>query len=576
MRLASDDTLRALRTPLILLAGWLVFSQLIAPGLIRLLYSSDALSWIEAVREARQEGSLDYLVSSFRRNSAWLTAALLIYAPFAIGTRHAATVRAKVGRASAASLGGVRIVVCGVLCAMTLFEDLPSTALLSRDMVYTPGLMQLFYLLPGFEGLLGSRLALGLLQVGTAILLLLGVVGWKTRWVLPLAALGYLLVGGITRQYTQFYHQGLTSFYLLLVLCFSPCGDGWSVDSLLNGRRSGRRRSLFVPRARIYAWARFACWTVLALCYVVAGLSKLRRSGFSWWDPDNMRFMILRDSLLPMSFEWTWGLKVAEAPDPLLAFLGFAAVAIEVLYGLVLVSRRARLVLPLLAVVLHVGILLMQRILFVDLLVLQLLFLDPAQLRRIGRRLRPRRAAGSVLAKAVATVEATSIAQGSQGWPRQGWPRRSWPRRVRRIAGLLLFLWAFRVETYPLTAWQMYSSHHESRVIEYHRVLSTHRSGDVRRAPLGEGIGAVDVAMMAGTRYRRLIARSFESEGREVAEDFLIACARAYNRRGSTIDPIESYEVQRWRWHFLDRPADPNHGSLVESWQLRTPEEPPN
>ena len=52
---------------------------------------------------------------------------------------------------------------------MTLFEDLPSTALLSRDMVYTPGLMQLFYLLPGFEGLLGSRLALGLLQVGTAL-----------------------------------------------------------------------------------------------------------------------------------------------------------------------------------------------------------------------------------------------------------------------------------------------------------------------------------------------------------------------------------------------------------------------
>ena len=573
MRLASDDTLRALKTPLILLAGCLIFSQLIAPGLIRLLYASDALSWIEAVREARQEGSLDSLVSSFRRNSAWLTAALLIYATFAIGTRHTATVRAKVGRASAASLGGIRIVVCGVLCAMTLFEDLPSTALLSRDMIYTPGLMQIFYLLPGFEGLLDSQLALGLLQGAAAGLLLLGVVGWKTRWVLPLAAVGYLLVGGITRQYTQFYHQGLTSFYLLLVLCFSPCGDGWSVDSLLSGRRSGRRRSLFVPRARIYAWARFACWTVLALCYVVAGLSKLRRSGFGWWDPDNMRSMILRDSLLPMSFEWTWGLKVAEAPDPLMAFLGFAAIAIEVLYGLVLVSRRARLVLPLLAVALHVGILLMQRILFVDLLVLQLLFLDPAQLRRIGRWLRLRRAAASAgaAAKDVATVEAAPIVQGSRGGPRQ-----CWPRRVRWIAGLLLFFWAFRVEIYPLTAWQMYSSHYDSRVIEYHKVLSTHRSGDVRRAPLGEGIGAVDVAMVAGTRYRRLIARSFEREGREVAEDFLIACARAYNRRASTIDPIESFEVQRWRWHFVERPADPNHGSVVESWQLRAPEEPPS
>lgn len=559
MRLASADPLRALKTPLILLAVWVFLSQLLIPSLIRFLYNTDALSWVDAVREARQSQSLDYLVSSFRHNSAWLAAALLFYAPFAVGTRHAATIRSKVGRANAASLGGVRILVCGVLFAMTVFEDLPSTALLPREMITTPGLMRLFFLLPGFEGFLTNQLALGLLQGGTAALLLAGAVGWKTRRVLPLAAVGYLLVGGIARQYTQFYHQGLTSLYLLVVLCFSPCGDGWSVDSLLAGRRA-RRRSLFIPKSRTYAWARFACWTVIAVSYVEAGLSKLRRSGFDWWDADNVRQMILGDSLLPMSFDWTWGLMLAQAPDGLPTILGISAIAIEVLYGLVLVSKRARLALPILAVAMHLGILLMQRVLFLDLLVLQLIFLDPARLRRIGRWLRSRRGAGSP-ADTLPTVSESPVVEGP--WV--------WPRRVRLIAGLLLFLWAFRIETYPLTAWQMYSSHDDSGVLEYHKVLATHRSGNVLRAPLGQGIPSVDVAMMAGTRYRRLLARSFDPESREVAERFLMACTRAYNHRPSTVDPIESLEVQRWRWNFADQPADPSHGSLIDRWRLRAP-----
>src|SRR5207244_3372524 len=70
----------------------------------------------------------------------------------------------------------------------------------------------------------------------TAVRLLAGAVGWHARAVLPLAAVGYLVFGGILRQYSAFYHAGLVPLYVLGVLCFTPCTDAWSMD-----RASGRR-----------------------------------------------------------------------------------------------------------------------------------------------------------------------------------------------------------------------------------------------------------------------------------------------------------------------------------------------
>ena len=60
-----------------------------------------------------------------------------------------------------------------------------STALLPRDMLHEPGVLALLYALPlGFERLMASPVALGALQGLTALLLLLGLLGARTRAVL--------------------------------------------------------------------------------------------------------------------------------------------------------------------------------------------------------------------------------------------------------------------------------------------------------------------------------------------------------------------------------------------------------
>ena len=67
---------------------------------------------------------------------------------------------------------------------------------------------------------------------GTVLLLFLGAIGCFTRMVIPLSALAHFVLLGILIDYSFFWHQNLVPLYLLAVLSFTPCGDGWSVDRL--------------------------------------------------------------------------------------------------------------------------------------------------------------------------------------------------------------------------------------------------------------------------------------------------------------------------------------------------------
>jgi predicted DCC family thiol-disulfide oxidoreductase YuxK len=68
--------------------------------------------------------------------------------------------------------------------------------------------------------------------------------------------------------------------------------------------------------------------------------------------------------------------------------LGMTTVFLEVSYVLVPFSRTARRIVPAMMVAAHLGILLLQRIMFIDLILLQLVFVDFSSIRRaIGRRI---------------------------------------------------------------------------------------------------------------------------------------------------------------------------------------------
>jgi predicted DCC family thiol-disulfide oxidoreductase YuxK len=189
---------------------------------------------------------------------------------------------------------------------------------------------------------------------------------------------------GILVDYSFFWHQNLVALYVLMVLCFTPCGDGWSVDRL---RKIAQGQT--VPDADraspIYGWSRYACWVVIALPYVQAGLGKLRDGGFFWWDATNMRTNLYMDSLNPREFNWALSLHLVHVPDIFFSLLGLFALFSETCFGFVLFSRLARRILPVAAIMMHIGIFLLQRVLFIDLILLQLVFFDFTRIRkRVG------------------------------------------------------------------------------------------------------------------------------------------------------------------------------------------------
>jgi predicted DCC family thiol-disulfide oxidoreductase YuxK len=258
--------------------------------------------------------------------------------------------------------------------------------------------MEYFYSLPiGFESFVTNGTSLRVFHWLTELILFLGAIGWRTRVVIPLAAFCAFVLNGILIDYSFFWHQNLVPIYLLAVLSCTPCGDGWSVDRLWKVYQ-GRPVPDTARASPIYGWSRYACWVVIALPYVGNGLGKLRDGGLFWWNATNMRSMLYHDTLTPREFDWALSLHLAPAPDILFATLGLIAVLTETSFGLVLFSRIARRILPVMAIMMHIGILLLQRILFLDLILLQFVFFDFTRIRKmIGQRLEASRGRIQVL-----------------------------------------------------------------------------------------------------------------------------------------------------------------------------------
>ena len=552
-RAARARTLRRLGA---LALAWLVFGEWLGPALIGWLYGVDAAGWwaplAHAVGRAQARHPLADYLDAWRVGGRWAALALLGQQSFAAATRGARFAERFVPPATPGALGAIRALVASVLLASALWEDLPSSALLPRELIHGAGpVLGLLYALPiGFARFVASEGALAVLQ-GTAVALLAcAALGFRTRLSVPLAAAAYLFLAGILRQYAWFYHTGLIPLYLLIALSFTPCGDGFSLDRWLRARRGAPVPDAHVASLR-YGWARYLVWTGLALPYVFAGLSKLRRGGLDWAHAHNLKSVLLTDTLNPMQFDFGLSLRLIDAPDALFWALGAATLAGEIGYGLVLFSRRARLVFPALTLGMHLGIWLLQNVLFFDLILLQAVFTDWGALRgalarrlpRLGLRERAiRRAAGSDDGGAAA------------------------PRRVRALAALLITCWALRVEEFPFTAMQMYSKPNLSGVIDWYALAATTASGARTRAPIERAIPAFRDA-----RYRRLLRQSFGAGGekRALAERFLAVFLRVYNASAPPGERLVAVEAERWRWDYARAPHDAAHGERIEHFEVR-------
>jgi hypothetical protein len=143
---------------------------------------------------------------------------------------------------------------------------------------------------------------------------------------------------------------------------------------------------LSAPPSPEYRWPLALVQMHLCFNYVFPGLSKLLVSGLAWMTADNMRGTILVFNAFEPPPRL---LAIAFVRHPLACqALAIATVVVEVLFFLVLFSRRARRVLVPLAAATHVGIVLVLGVMFLNLPLLAL-FLDWDSLDRRWRA-RPR------------------------------------------------------------------------------------------------------------------------------------------------------------------------------------------
>lgn len=457
--------------------------------------------------------------------------------------------RKYVGEATPASLGTIRAATCIILLLMTLgFENLSSITLLPVEMYEPVGMMRFFYLIPGSESFIKSQFSLKVFEWLTALILFLGVIGWRTRIVIPFGTFFYFIYGGILRDYTFFWHQGLIPFYVMVVLSLTPCGDGFSVDQL---RKKRRRESLPVDNfaSPIYGWSRYACWVVVALTYVAGGLSKLRNGGPFWWEPINVQYQLYSTSLgLTFFFDKPLSLYLNHNSGVLFAMFGIVGIYGELAYGLVLFSKKARWLVPPLMGMTHIGIFLFQDILFFDLICLPLIFLDFTTIQKVVSR--------------KVTKQRSAFDYHSTPTAKNNLTRLYYPSLVSVLAAILLTSWFLKVESYPFSAVQMFSKKNTSGRVIYAKVLARYESGMVSPVVPEKIIPAT-----FDNHYAEDIKGCFldDLKRRHVCEKLLETVGSVYNREESSKEKMTEIEVQEWQYDFIEsRSSDSNYGKLMK------------
>lgn len=533
-------TRNQLRLPLAsaaVLSAWCVIGLALVPAVLARVEPGTAFARaLAGVRESWWDGAVILFVLS-----------LVVPAMRAMRTEHLARF---VEPVRPAVLGAIRAWIALILLAQVLWEDLPSSAYLPRAMLdlRRHWLVGLLHDVPGFDGFLASHGALQAYEVITIILLVMAMVGLFTRWTVPAAAVAYLLFAHILRSYAWSYHMGLVPLHALLVLSLTPCGDGFSLDRRLRERR-GQPVAPAEPRLR-YGVGRFLVWMAVALPYTMAGFSKIRKGGLGWWQGEHMKQMLVATVVEPMQFDFRLTYAALHWPGWMWDVLGFAALAGEVTFVLVLVHRLARMLLPLVMAGMHVGILFMQNILFPDLIAIQAIFYDWTPLRK---RLTARWARLRDASTAATRTAATAVGdEGDRVFRRQAMV-------ARVLLGMAFVVWATRTEKFPLSAMQMFSSRLALEPVEFVRPWAVYTDGSRAPARFEHWIGA-----MRDSRYRRIITDwDRRPERLPVLREFLDRAAARANADAPPAHRIRRFELERRVWDFRAHPDEPD-GTLVQ------------
>ncbi|HQY88439.1 MAG TPA: DUF393 domain-containing protein, partial [Tepidisphaeraceae bacterium] len=355
--------------------AWMVAALGVMPRMISNAYDGHRFGPLVQMMAHKEQHGLDHYQSKF------FNLALIALAFWVMGLLLPVATTSKwfeekiVGRATPGTIGAMRMFVCIIAISSALKDNTLSAVKLVADGASpkSMGVMDLAYRL-GFDHVVADYEMLMTFKVVTIALLVIAGVGLFTRPMLILATLCYLLLGGVQRSFYWFNHTGLVPFFVLFVLCFVRCGDGFSLDRII---KIWRQKPVADPNesTREYGWARWFVWLAICIPYIMAGLSKLTNGTLMWWDSKNLMAIIYRNALRPDAGSHGWVLETS-IPEWFFAFAGISTILAEIGMVLCLVSRRARSIFPPIAVAMHYGILKIMLIPFYDLMLIQALFWD--------------------------------------------------------------------------------------------------------------------------------------------------------------------------------------------------------
>lgn len=436
----------------------------------------------------------------------------------------------------ARALACIRILVFGLIAFTVWNEDIASSVLLGESFRFPMGVMTP---LRNISESLGQPLdnvaVLRSLKFATLALSLMACAGVFRSLTLPLSTLCYLVFAGILREHSHLFHSGLLPLYLAAALSLMPCADAISLDRLRGATEPSRSKEF-------YGWCRFACWAMIAIVYFGAGYSKLTNGGLMWWSGDNLRQIVLTDCMNPMMFDWDWGIKFKDMPTELFAGMGLSALLIETFYPLVLFNRLARVVFPLGAIGMHLGIFFFQNILFLDLILLQLLFVNWDWV--VGKLLREQQNEPTVDGDDNSKIAAQA---------------------TFALIFFLLLMVVAKIEYYPLTSWQMYSGKGRGDYAVYFRCEEHLSSGLKQRANFEKAF-----PILRDTRYRDILLHTISSEPERLRE-FTRRYIQISNADPIHGNKIEKVVLQRRSWSIDKLATDYDADTLIDEVVVTAP-----
>lgn len=284
--------------------AWILFSTLIAPGIVQHAYHGRSYDIFNRLISGRSQHPVEFYLRRWSMVS-WMTlgvtiSILLPVLLFRPRQLLKAWTTYWFRSVPVIYLSFLRVVAVGAQLIMLLMEggyglrQLAGLASLPDSMFKPLPALQMFLLPFGSD----ARPSFALVTVIYWITAAVGVaalVGWMSRISLLLFAIGNTFLQAFAYSFGDLHHREALMIITLWLLAFSPAGGALSFDSYFGNRNSSRLKK-FRERSIFAAWPLILVQHLFGLVYLDAALRKLYAGGVEWVNGYTLQYYLYSDA----------------------------------------------------------------------------------------------------------------------------------------------------------------------------------------------------------------------------------------------------------------------------------------